>query len=483
MKRLLGLLRPVRTRVAAMALLGLASIVLSVIGPAVLGRATDLILAGDRTGPARVLLVALAVYTVSGGCYAAQGRFTTAVTQRIAFRLRDRLAAKLARLPLDHVDARPRGELLSRATNDVDNIVLTLQQTIASVTNSSLLVVGTLTMMLWISPLLAGVTVVLVPVSAWLTKALAAKAKRDFAGQWRATGALQAHVAERYSAHVLATLYGRTDLDTFDRHNDDLYRAGLRAQVVSGLIQPAMALLGNVNFVVVAVIGGLRAASGALSVGDVQALIQYSRQFTGPLAQLTNVAGILQSGIASAERVFEILDAPEETPEPPGEAFSAGEVCFEDVSFGYRPGRPVIDNLSLHVPPGRTVAVVGPTGAGKTTLVNLLMRFYEPDSGRITIDGVDIATMSRDRLRSRIGMVLQDTWLFTGTVADNIAYGDTSASRDRIVAAARAAHADRFIRALPDGYDTVIGEHGTELSAGERQLITIARAFLADPVI
>lgn len=490
MRRLLGLLRPQRTLLCAMAGLGLASIVLNVLGPKVLGDATDLVVAGfkgrmDFGALDRVLLLALGVYAVSGACYAAQGRVTTRITQRTAFRLRAELAAKLARLPLAYFDRQSRGELLSRATNDVDNVVQSLQQTIASITNSVLLVVGVLTMMVWISPLLAAITVVIVPASAYVTRMLAGRAKRDFADQWRATGGLQGHVEEMYTAHSLVRAFGRqaVSVETFGRHNDALFRSGLRAQVVSGLVQPAMAFLSNVNYVLVAVVGGLRAASGALSIGDVQALIQYSRQFGGPLTQLTSVAGILQSGVASADRVFELLDAPEEEPAPAGRVFSVGRVRFESVRFRYRSDTPLIENLSFSVEPGQTVAVVGPTGVGKTTLVNLLMRFYEVDSGRITIDGVDIATMSRERLRSRIGMVPQDTWLFGGTIAENIAYGAETATRQQIEAAALGAHADRFVRTLPDGYDTVIGERGVELSAGEAQLVTIARAFLADPVI
>lgn len=291
-----------------------------------------------------------------------------------------------------------------------------------------------------------------------------------------------------YTGHSLVKVFGRQDesAETFRKHNEELYEAGFRAQFISGLMQPSMIFIGNINYVLVAVVGGLRVASGALTIGEVQAFIQYSRQFSQPLGQVASMANLVQSGVASAERVFELLDAEEQQPdpaEPVRPSAVRGRVAFEEVSFRYQPDKPLIDGLSLAVEPGQTVAIVGPTGAGKTTLVNLLMRFYEITGGRITIDGVDIAAMSRDGLRSGIGMVLQDTWLFGGTIADNIAYGARNPTRERIVEAARAAHVDRFVRTLPDGYETVIDEEGGGVSAGEKQLVTIARAFLAEPVI
>ncbi|MGW7595215.1 ABC transporter ATP-binding protein, partial [Streptomyces rubiginosohelvolus] len=388
-------------------------------------------------------------------------------------------------------DKQSRGEVLSRATNDIDNIQQTLQQTLSQIMASLLTIVGVLSMMFWISPLLALVALITVPVSVWVTTRIGKRAQPQFVQQWKTTGKLNAHIEEMYTGHALVKVFGREkeSAQAFREQNDKLYGAGFRAQFISGLIQPSMMFIGNLNYVLVAVVGGLRVASGALSIGDVQAFVQYvqySRQFSQPLTQVASMANMVQSGVASAERVFELLDAPEQSAEPVDarrpEAVR-GQVAFEEVSFRYQPDTPLIDGLSLSVRPGQTVAIVGPTGAGKTTLVNLLMRFYEVTGGRITLDGVDIAEMSREELRSHIGMVLQDTWLFGGTIAENIAYGAEGASSERIVAAAKATYVDRFVRMLPDGYDTVIDEEGSNVSAGEKQLITIARAFLSEPSI
>ncbi|MGW7657964.1 ABC transporter ATP-binding protein, partial [Streptomyces tendae] len=408
--------------------------------------------------------------------------------QRAVFRLREDVEHKLARLPLAYFDKQSRGEMLSRATNDIDNIQQTLQQTLSQIMASLLTIVGVLSMMFWISPLLALVALITVPVSVWVTTRIGKRAQPQFVQQWKTTGKLNAHIEEMYTGHALVKVFGREkeSAQAFREQNDKLYGAGFRAQFISGLIQPSMMFIGNLNYVLVAVVGGLRVASGALSIGDVQAFVQYSRQFSQPLTQVASMANMVQSGVASAERVFELLDAPEQSAEPVDarrpEAVR-GQVAFEEVSFRYQPDTPLIDGLSLSVRPGQTVAIVGPTGAGKTTLVNLLMRFYEVTGGRITLDGVDIAEMSREELRSHIGMVLQDTWLFGGTIAENIAYGAEGASSERIVAAAKATYVDRFVRMLPDGYDTVIDEEGSNVSAGEKQLITIARAFLSEPSI
>jgi ATP-binding cassette subfamily B protein len=354
---------------------------------------------------------------------------------------------------------------------------------------SLLTVVAVLGMMFWISPLLALIALVTVPVSMKLTASVMKRSQGLFVQQWRRTGRLNAHIEETFSGHALVKVFGRQREAerVFAEENDELYQASFSAQFVSGLIMPIMMLVGNINYVLVAVIGGLRVASGSLSLGEVQAFIQYTRQFTQPLAQVASMANLLQSGVASAERVFELLDAPEQSPDQAGTpappARRRGEVGFEHVSFSYDPSRPLISDLSLVAEPGHTVAIVGPTGAGKTTLVNLVMRFYEVDAGRITLDGVDIATYPRADLRSQIGMVLQDTWLFEGTIRDNIAYGSPSATEQQILAAARATFVDRFVHSLPDGYDTVIDEEGSNLSAGERQLVTIARAFLSDPAL
>ena len=529
-KRVLGLLRPERKLLVGVLLLGVLGIGCAVTGPKILGDATDLIFAGvigarfqpgtsktevieglrahgqggiadllsavdftpghgmDFGAIGSVLLWVLGIYLASAGFGILQGQLATKAIQSASYRLRQDVEAKLARLPLSYFDKQPRGEVLSRVTNDIDNIGQSMQQTMGQVVNSLLTVVGVLAMMFWISWLLALIALVSVPLSVVVAAKVGKRAQPQFVQQWKSTGQLNAHIEEMYTGHTLVKVFGRQreSAETFREHNDALFHASFRAQFISGIIQPAMMLIGNLQYVLVAVVGGLRVASGSLSIGDVQAFIQYSRQFSQPLTQVASMANLVQSGVASAERVFELLDAPEQSPEPamPEKPDAVhGRVSFQDVSFRYDPDKPLIDDLSLKVEPGQTVAIVGPTGAGKTTLVNLLMRFYEVSSGRITLDGVDIAAMSREDLRSGIGMVLQDTWLFGGTIADNIAYGAGSATREQVVEAARAAHVDRFVRTLPDGYDTVIDDEGTGVSAGEKQLITIARAFLAQPSI
>ncbi|MDQ1751404.1 MAG: ATP-binding cassette, subfamily multidrug efflux pump [Pseudonocardiales bacterium] len=529
-RRLLGELRPERLLIVLALVAAAASVILSVLGPRILGHVTDLIFTGvvgrqlppglskadavarlraeghttladlvngidavpgqgvDFHAVARILLVVLALYVAASLCGLVQGRLTTTIVQRAVFRIRRQAEEKLARLPLSYFDQQPRGEILSRVTNDVDNLAQTLQQTLAQIVTSLLTIVGVLAMMLWISPLLALIALVTVPVSVFITRRIGRRAQPQFVQQWSTTGKLNGHIEEMYSGHELVTVFGRRDeaRATFEQHNDTLFAASFRAQFISGLIQPAMMFIGNVNYVLVAVVGALRVASGALSLGSVQAFIQYSRQFSQPLTQVASMANLLQSGVASAERVFALLDADEQQPDPVGPATPfqpLGRVEFERVSFRYAEDTPLIEDLSLIVQPGQTVAIVGPTGAGKTTLVNLMMRFYEVTGGRITLDGRDIATMAREDLRRRTGMVLQDAWLFGGTIAENIAYGSPDASEADILAAARATYVDRFVHALPEGYDTVIDEEGGNVSAGEKQLITIARAFLAEPLI
>ncbi|WP_065961196.1 ABC transporter ATP-binding protein [Streptomyces sparsogenes] len=529
-RRLLKLLRPERGMALTVLALGAVSVALSVLGPKILGKATDLIFAGiigrqlpadatkaeaveglrrsgqgtvadmvasmdvvpgqgiDFDAVGTVLLWVTAIYAFSSLLNLFQARIATVVVQRMVFRMREDVEAKLARLPLSYFDKQPRGEVLSRATNDIDNVQQTIQQTLSQIMTSLLTIVGVLAMMFWISPLLALVALVTVPVSVVVATKVGKRAQPQFVAQWKTTGKLNAHIEEMYTGHSLVKVFGRQkeSAELFRVQNEKLYEAGFRAQFISGIIQPAMMFIGNLNYVLVAVVGGLRVASGALSIGDVQAFVQYSRQFSQPLTQVASMANLVQSGVASAERVFELLDAPEQRPDAAKAVrpeLVRGRVEFEDVSFRYDPDKPLIEDLSLSVRPGQTVAIVGPTGAGKTTLVNLLMRFYEVSGGRITLDGVDIAAMSREELRSNIGMVLQDTWLFGGTIADNIAYGSQDASFDKIVEAAKATHVDRFVRTLPDGYDTVIDDEGSNISVGEKQLITIARAFLAEPAI
>ncbi len=526
-RRLLGMMMPQRPLLITLLFLGLTSVTLSVIGPKILANATNLIVAGfvgshypagmtkaqaiavSGNGPStrflksldftpgqgidfdavgRVLLIALVLYVLASIFMYLQGRLVSIVVQRTVYRMREQVEEKLSRLPLVYFDRQPRGELLSRVTNDIDNIAQTLQQSMSQLLTSVLTVVGVLIVMFWISPLLAVIALVTVPASIYTAMRIGKKAQPQFIQQWSSTGKLNGHIEEMYTGHSLVKVFGRQDesAEIFEQHNTKLFNASYRAQFVSGLIQPAMGFIGNINYVLVAVVGGLRVASGALSIGDIQAFIQYSRQFSQPITQVASMANLLQSGVASAERVFELLDAPEQSADPESPASPGtirGAVTFQDVAFRYLPDRPLIDDLSLSVEPGQTVAIVGPTGAGKTTLVNLVMRFYEVTGGRITLDGVDIATMSRDELREAMGMVLQDTWLFGGTIADNIAYGADNPTREKIIEAAVATHVDHFVRTLPDGYDTVIDDEGSSLSAGEKQLITIARAFLSEPVI
>ncbi|MGW7412828.1 ABC transporter ATP-binding protein [Streptomyces sp. NPDC054863] len=494
--RLLRMLAPEQHLMAAVLTAGVLAVALAVLSPMILGAATDLVVTGaksptgiDFEAVARVLLLAL-VLTAGGAAFTwVQVRIAMVVVQRLGFRLRERAETKLARLPLSYFDRQPRGEVLSRTTNDIDNIVQTLQQASSQMVRSLLTLVGVLVMMFWISPLMALVTLATVPLSVYGAYLIGRRAQPQFVKQWAVTGRLNGHIEEMYTGHALVKVFGRgrEAVATFEKHNDELYAASFRAQFISGFIQPAMAFVGNLNYVLIAVVGGLRVASGTLSIGDIQAFVQYSYEFQGPLTQIAAMANLLQSGVASAERVFDLLDAEEESPEPAHSGRSTrvtGRVTFENVAFRYTPDKPLIEDLTLAVDPGQTVAIVGPTGAGKTTLVNLLMRFYEVTGGRITLDGTDIASLPREELRASTGMVLQDTWLFGGTIADNIAYGvEGEVSRERVVEAAMATYADRFIRTLPDGYDTVVDEEAGNLSAGEKQLITIARAFLTEPSI
>jgi len=527
-KRLIGRLRPYRLQLVVVIALAVVSVGLAVLGPKILGRATDIIFTGvmgkrippgmtqdqavelaRRSGNgsladllarmhvvpgvgidfgrlANVLLLALAVYVGASALAWLQGYLLNGVVQRAILRLRADVEDKLNQLPLPYFDRQPRGELLSRVTNDIDNIAQTLQQTLSQLLTSLLTVVGVLVMMVVISPLLAGIALVAVPLSVVVTQQIAKRSQKQFIAQWTHTGALNAQIEEAFTGHELVKVFGRQrEVEAaFAARNEELFKASFSAQFVSGIIMPSMMFIGNLSYVVIAVVGGLRVASGSMSLGDVQAFIQYSRQFTQPLTQVASMANLLQSGVASAERVFDLLDAEEQTPDPAAPVRVAdprGRVEFEHVSFRYHPDQPLIDDLSLVAEPGHTIAIVGPTGAGKTTLVNLIMRFYELDAGRITFDGVNITTMRRDALRGEIGMVLQDTWLFGGTIRDNIAYGNPDATEEQILTAARATFVERFVHSLPDGYDTVLDEEGNNVSAGEKQLITIARAFLADP--
>lgn len=542
LRRILGEMRPHRFGLIVSVVLGALSVLCTVLGPKLLGNATNVVFGGfisrmlatqfppgttkeqaiealraagqdriadmlgtvdftpgaglDTTALATTLAWVLAVYVAAWFLGWMQSRITAIIVQQTMFRLRRDISEKLTRLPLSYLDTHSRGEVLSRVTNDIDNLAMTLTQTLAQLVTSVLTVLGVVGMMFWISPTLALVALIALPVSAVVTTFIAKRSQPQFIKQWRTTGELNGHIEEMYTGHSLVKVYGQQPQSqkVFDERNGALFESSFRAQFISGTIQPATGFVANLAYVAVAVLGGLRVASGTMSIGDVQAFIQYSRQFTQPITQIASMMNMLQSGAASAERVYALLDAPDETPDPdPAEDLTKveGRVAFSDVDFSYVPTKPLIEDLNLLAKPGQTIAIVGPTGAGKTTLVNLLMRFYDVQAGAISLDDVDIAAMTRAGLRSNIGMVLQDAWLFEGTIADNIIYplatapGEpiTPEQHDLMMRAAEATHVDDFVRSLPDGYETVVaGESGT-LSAGERQLVTIARAFVADPPI
>jgi ATP-binding cassette subfamily B protein len=436
----------------------------------------------------RVLLIVAAIFVLSAVLSWLGGYFMATIVQNAVYRLRRDVDHKVARLPLKYFDGHARGDILSRLTNDIDNIQQTMQQVLTQIISAILTLVGVLGMMFWISPLLAAISLVVVPVSAAVAMVIAKRSQKHFEKQWARTGKLNGHVEEMFTGHNVVKIFGRQKeaVAVFDEENDELYEASFKAQFISGIIMPATFFVSNLNYVAVCVLGGLRVANGTMGLGDVTAFIQYVQQFGQPITQVASVANVLQSAVASAERVFEMLDEAEESPEPQAPAVLEeveGRIRFEDVSFRYLPDTPLIEHLNLEVQPGQTVAIVGPTGAGKTTLVNLLMRFYEIDEGAITIDGVNTRDMTRDGLRRLFGMVLQDTWLFSGTIRENIAYGREDATKEEIQAAADAAHAHHFVRAMPEGYETRVEDDSQNISQGERQLLTIARAFLADPQI
>ncbi|GAA3406827.1 ABC transporter ATP-binding protein [Paenibacillus hodogayensis] len=500
MKRLLGYLKQRQGQLLIVLLAAVLSTVFGIVSPKIMGRVTTILFEGamakmkglnvaidfDEIG--RILLLLIGLYVLSALFTFIQQYIVAGVAQRIVFSLRKDVQDKLSRLPLKYFDSRTHGEILSRATNDVDNIGNTLQQVLAQLISSLVLLVGVIVMMLTISPLLTLITIITLPLSILVTKNVAGRSQKYFAAQQKTLGQLNGHVEEMYGGHTIVKAFGheRKSVETFNGINEKLYDAGWRAQFVSGIIMPLMMFVGNIGYVLVCVVGGIFVTRQAITIGDVQAFIQYSQQFTMPITQVANIANLIQSALASAERVFELLDETEEVPETDKAAVSGrpeGHVAFRDVSFGYKPDAPLIEGMSIDIAPGQTVAIVGPTGAGKTTLVNLLMRFYEISGGAISIDGTDIRELQRSRLRSMFGMVLQDTWLFNGTIRDNIAYGRDGATEEDIVQAAKAAYADHFIRTLPDGYNTVLNEEASNLSQGQKQLLTIARAILADPAI
>ena len=526
-RRLVRTLRPELGRILIVVAFAIVSVTCAVIGPKLLGNATDILFDGvvsqqipagmtqqqaidalnaagqthqadmlasmtvvpgagvDLTALRNVLLVVAVVYIFSSLFSWAQSYIMAGVSQRTVYRMRRDVDEKLSRLPLRYFDSHPRGDTLSRVTNDIDNIANSLQQTMTQLITAVCTIIGVLAMMLWISPLLAVISLLTVPLSIVVTVFVAKRSQIQFATQWAQTGKLNGHVEEMHTGHSIVKAFGRQEeaIERFDAENEQLFQASYRAQFLSGTIQPAMQFIANINYVLICVIGGIQVANGQMSLGDVQAFVQYSRQFTMPITQTASIANVIQSAVASAERVFELLDAGEEVPDTAVQVLRGpvrGKVELDGVSFRYIPEAPLIQDLNLVVEPGQTIAIVGPTGAGKTTLVNLLMRFYEIDDGHIRVDGIDSRDMSRDELRSTFGMVLQDTWLFHGTIRENIAYGREDATEEEIVAAAQAAHVDHFVRTLPDGYDTILDDDATSVSQGEKQLLTIARAFLAD---
>jgi len=539
LRKLLARLRPERIKLLTAVGLGVISVGLMVSGPKILGTATNILFDGivgkrlpagmtqaqaeallrahgqgqlaemlsgmtvtpgvgvDMAAFGRVLGLAALVYLLAAVFTWGQGYVMAGITQRAMCGLRSEVEEKLARLPLRYFDSHAHGDILSRVSNDIDNLSTTLQQGFSQLLTSVLTIFGVLGMMFWISPLLAAVSLVIIPLAVAVTFVIARRSQTQFTDQWERTGTLNGLVEETHTGHGLVLAFGRRKpmIEEFGRQNKQLYEASFRAQFLSGVIMPSVQFLGNLNYVVIAVLGGWRVASGTISLGDVQAFIQYSRQFTMPITQIAAQMNMLQSGLASAERVFEFLGAPDEaadtrpaiapagtaTPVPAVPAEVAGRVQLEHVSFRYDPDTPLIEDFSLTAEPGQTIAIVGPTGAGKTTVVNLLMRFYEIDSGRILLDGADYRALTRDQVRGCFGMVLQDTWLFAGPIADNIAYGREGAMDEEIVAAARAAYVDHFVRTLPDGYRTLLDEEASNISSGQRQLLTIARAFLANP--
>jgi ATP-binding cassette subfamily B protein len=500
-RRLIGYLRPHRTALGAVLLMAILSQVFSILGPKILGQATTKLFEGliakyqgvpgasiDFNYIGQILMILAGLYVISSAFSYLQQYIMAGVAQRTVYDLRQDVDQKLTRLPLKFYDGRTHGEILSRVTNDVDNIANTLQQSATQILTSVVSIVGIIIMMLTISPWLTLIALVVLPVSMAIAATVAKRSQRLFIAQQRALGELNGHVEEMYGGHKIVKAFGREEesIVRFNAINTRLYDAGWKAQFISGLIMPLLGFVGNIGYVFISVIGGIFVTQGRIAIGDVQAFIQYSQQFTWPITQMASLANVVQLAVASAERVFELLDESEESPDAVPAAVIAdpqGAVRFDHVKFGYLPDTPVLKNLNIDVHPGQTIAIVGPTGAGKTTLVNLLMRFYDVDSGSITVDGTDIRTMQRGNLRNIFGMVLQDTWLFNGTIRDNIAYGRLGATEEEIVQAATAAHADHFIRTLPDGYDTILNEEASNISQGQRQLLTIARAILADPAI
>lgn len=501
LRRLITYMRPFRLQIGSVVLMAVLSTVFAILSPRVMGDATTILFEGimgkmngipgaaiDFDAIGRIILTLLGLYLLSALFSYFQQYLMADVSQKTVYNLRKQVNDKLSRLPLKYYDARTHGEILSRVTNDMDNISSTLQQSMTQLISSVLTIIGVIVMMLSISPLMTLIAVLTIPLSIVAITSIAKRSQRQFVRQQKELGMLNGHVEEMYTGHKVVKVFGREQksLQQFDEINERLYDAGWKAQFISGVIMPIMSFIGNIGYVLVAVVGGILVLKGKIKIGDIQAFIQYTRQLSQPISQTANIANIIQSTVASSERVFEVLDEAEEIPDPAHPVKieePQGEVSFNHVRFGYQDQAILIEDMNIHASKGQTIAIVGPTGAGKTTLINLLMRFYELNGGSITIDGVDITEMSRGNLRSLFGMVLQDTWMFNGTIRDNIAYGREGATEEEIIQAAMTAHADHFIRTLPDGYDTILNEEASNISQGQKQLLTIARAVLADPAI
>jgi len=503
--RLLSYLKPQRTKFITVFIFAILSTIFSIVGPKIMGKAITKIAEGfgakmmalqmhqpipsmDFTYIGQIVLILLGLYLVSAAFSYLQQYIMAGVAQKTVYNMRKEVDEKLSRLPLKFFDARTHGEILSRVTNDFDNISTTLQQSLTQLITSIVTILGVVVMMLSISPLLTVIVILTLPLYVLVTMNIAKHSQKYFATQQRSLGELNGHVEEMYTGHKIVKAFGREEesIKTFNSINAKLYTAGYKAQFISGIIMPLMRFVSNLGYVIVCVVGGVFAIQGTITIGDILAFIQYSRQFTMPIVQTANIANIIQSTVASAERVFELLDEAEELPDHADAkviAFPKGEVKFENVDFSYKNDEPLIKNMNIDVKQGHTIAIVGPTGAGKTTLVNLLMRFYEIGAGKITVDGVDIRDIKRGALRNIFGMVLQDTWLFNGTIMENIAYGREGATEEEVMQATRAAHAHHFIKTLPEGYNTILNEEASNISQGQKQLITIARAILADPAI
>ena len=499
LKRLLAYLKPRRARLTVVFAAAILSTVFTIIGPMIMGMAITELFEGaygeirgepgasiDFDVIGQLLLLLAGLYIFSSAFMYLQQYLMSSVAQDTVYDLRENISAKLERLPLNYYDQTAKGETLSRVTNDIDTIGTTLQQSLTLFITSFVTLIGITAMMLIISPILTAIAITSLLMSVFVIRPILKRSQTQFADQQRTLGELNGHIEEMYTGHPVVKAFGheKKAIHKFNETNEQLYEAGRKAQFMSGIIMPLMQFIGNFSYVLISVAGGILVTQGRISIGDIQAFITYSRQFTQPVTQTANIANIIQSTVAAAERVFELLDEREQTMETKGSALerAKGAVAFEHVEFGYG-GNPLIQDMNIHVEPGQTVAIVGPTGAGKTTLINLLMRFYELNTGRILIDGIDTRDLPRGELRRNFGMVLQDTWLFNGTIKDNIAYGKIGATETEIVAAATAAHADHFIRTLPDGYDTVLNEEASNISQGQKQLLTIARAILSDPPI